>query len=248
VDEKAIPGTARKQKLSEKLAAALRERLLSGVFQPGDKLPTESQLTAEFGVSRTVVREAVAALASDGLVEARQGAGVFVMDHPATAFGALGSEMGSKLSMALNVLEVRMAIEIESAGLAALRRSGAQEAAIEEAFLEFDRLLTAGEPTSSADFAFHRAIAEATGNPFYIEVLEVLGRRTIPRDLVNELAAEIVQTRAYQAQLQSEHRDIMDAISAGDADRARKAMRSHLSRSQDRYRQILREKAAGVGR
>src|SRR5690606_8416139 len=124
----------------------------------------EAQLTETFGVSRTVIREALTTLAADGLVESRQGAGVFVRDHPTLAFGSISLEVGNRISQALNVLEVRMGIEIESAGLAALRRNSAQEARIEEAFFEFDRLLEAGKATGKSDFPFHRAVAVATNN------------------------------------------------------------------------------------
>ncbi|WP_292376392.1 GntR family transcriptional regulator, partial [Mesorhizobium sp.] len=130
----------RKPKLSETVVAAIRKQLLAGEIPPGHKLPTEGQLTETFGVSRTVIREALAKLAADGLVEARQGAGVFVTEHISTTLGVLAADMGAKDSIALNVLEVRLAIEIESAGLAAIRRNAAQEAAIQEAFFEFERL------------------------------------------------------------------------------------------------------------
>ncbi len=72
----------RKPKLSENVAQALRSQILAGDFQVGERLPTEQRMTEIFGVSRTVVREAVAALAADNLVEARHGAGVFVLGHP----------------------------------------------------------------------------------------------------------------------------------------------------------------------
>src|SRR5688572_22594396 len=165
----------RKPKLSERVVAVLRSQMLSGEIAPGRKLPTENQLTETFGVSRTVIREAIATLAADGLVESRQGAGIFVRDHPTLAFGSISLDIGSKISQALNVLEVRMGIEIESAGLAALRRNSAQEAQIHEAFFEFERLLAGLQATGRTDFAFHRAIAVATNNPFYVEVLDALG-------------------------------------------------------------------------
>jgi GntR family transcriptional repressor for pyruvate dehydrogenase complex len=236
--------TAPRAKLSARIVDTLREDLMAGAILPGHKLPTESQLTAQFGVSRTVVREAIAALAADGLVEARQGSGVFATRHLTSTLGAMASEMGRRVSSALNVLEVRLAIEVESAALAAQRHNPAQEAAIQEAFFEFERLLRIDEPTGAADLAFHRAIAAATGNPSYLDVLDALGRKAIPCDVTSPDTTEFVQDREYQARLQREHLAILNAISARDSDAAREAMRLHLTNSQKRYRSRLHERQA----
>lgn len=229
----------RKPKLSEHVAQTLRIQILAGDFSVGGKLPTETRMTEIFGVSRTVVREAIATLSADGLVESRHGAGVFVLDHPTRPFSAISAEMGNKISQAINVLELRMGIEIESAGLAAQRRNAAQEAQIQEAFFEFERLLHLGEPTGKADFAFHRAIASATNNPFYVEVLEALGDRTIPCDRASPWYSVEVLSTEYLTSLQREHLRILQAISAGDPLAAREAMRSHLTTAQERYRRRL---------
>ena len=229
----------RKPKLSAHVAASLRSQILAGDIGVGQKLPTESQLTEAFGVSRTVNREAVANLAADGLVESRQGAGIFVCERPAMAFSSITQDIGMKISHALNVIEVRMGLEIESAGLAAQRRNAAQEAAIQEAFFEFDRLLAMGEATGRSDFMFHRAIAAATNNPFYVEVLDALGMRAIPCDITSPWGTDSLLTREYQVMLQREHLAILKAISAGDAEAARAAMRAHLTESQRRYRDRL---------
>lgn len=234
----------RKPKLADLVIDNLRERIGAGEYLTGDKLPTESQMTTIFGVSRTVVREAIAALSADGLVQSRQGAGVYVIGSATTPFSAIGADRSTKISVAINVLEVRMGIEIEAAGLAAMRRSVSQDAAIEEAWSEFGRLLRQGTPTGKADFAFHRAIAAATNNPFYIEVLDGLGSRTIPCDVSSPWGTEDVLTPEYQAGLQREHLHILRAISAQDASSAREAMRQHLSLSQDRYRNRLREQSS----
>ena len=229
----------RRPKLSAHVAASLRSQILAGDIGVGQKLPTESQLTEAFGVSRTVIREAVANLAADGLVESRQGAGIFVCERPAMAFASITQDIGMKISHALNVIEVRMGLEIESAGLAAQRRNAAQEAAIQEAFFEFDRLLAMGEATGRSDFMFHRAIAAATNNPFYVEVLDALGMRAIPCDITSPWGTDSLLTREYQVMLQREHLAILKAISAGDAEAARAAMRAHLTESQRRYRDRL---------
>lgn len=240
-DEISVPG--RKPKLADLVIGTLRKRISAGEYRAGTKLPTESQMTTIFGVSRTVVREAIAALSADGLVQPRQGAGVFVVGNAASPFTAIGADSSNKISVALNVLEVRMGIEIESAGLAALRRSNSQDAAIQEAWNEFERLLKLGTPTGKTDFAFHRAIAAATNNPFYIEVLDGLGSRTIPCDVASPWGTESVLTFEYQTGLQREHLAILKAISAQDAEGAREAMRQHLSLSQQRYRNRLRQQA-----
>lgn len=235
----ATPPPARKPKLADMVVEALRKRIGSGEFMPGEKLPTEVQLAAHFGVSRTVVREAIAALGADGIVQSRQGAGVFVISHPVSAFTSIGGSSLGRISVALNVLEVRMGIEIEAAALAAQRRSASQLAAIQEAWDEFGRQLLTDSPTGKTDFAFHRAIAEATNNGFYVEVLDALGSRTIPCDIASPWGTENVLTYEFQAGLHEEHRRILAAISARDANAAREKMRDHLSLSQQRYQERM---------
>jgi GntR family transcriptional repressor for pyruvate dehydrogenase complex len=227
----------RRPKLADLVIRTLRKRINADEYPAGTKLPTESQMTAIFGVSRTVVREAIAALAADGLVQSRQGAGVFVLARE----GLRSIERGNSISDAINVLEVRMGIEIESAGLAAQRRTNSQDVAIHEAFHEFDRLLERDEPTGKADFNIHHAIAAATSNPFYVEVLDALGTRAIPCDVTAPWPTEIFLPREYQRAVQAEHWLIVSAISEQDVDGARAAMRRHLVRSQELYRQRLRK-------
>lgn len=137
-----------------------------------------------------------------------------------------------------------MGLEIESAGLAAERRNAAQEAAIQEAFFEFDTRLTQGCATGRSDFTFHRAIAEATNNPFYVEVLDALGTRAIPCDITSPWGTDSILSRDYQITLQQEHLAILKAISARDPDAARAAMRAHLVVSQQRYRERLTSQQA----
>ncbi|MGE7368435.1 FadR/GntR family transcriptional regulator [Neorhizobium sp. NPDC001467] len=240
----ADPEPVRRRKLSERILVSLREDFLSGQLAIGNKLPTETQLADSFHVSRTVVREAIATLAAEGLVETRQGAGIFVLARQpsSTLTPTMADDRLGNISHALNVLEVRIALEMESAALAATRRSAAQEAQIQERFFEFEHQLEQGKPTGAADFAFHRAIAEATNNAFYVEVLDSLGSRTIPCDVSSPYATEDVLSFDYQTRLQREHLAILTAISTSDAAAARDAMRAHLAASQQRYRRRLHEK------
>jgi GntR family transcriptional repressor for pyruvate dehydrogenase complex len=238
-NEVAAPVRRPKAKLADLVIQTLRKRIGAEEYPAGSKLPTESQMTAIFGVSRTVVREAIAALAADGLVQSRQGAGVFVLARQ----GMRSIDSGNRISDAINVLEVRMGIEIESAGLAAQRRTNSQDVAIHEAFHAFDRLLERDEATGKADFNIHHAIAAATNNPFYVEVLDALGIRAIPCDVTAPWPTEIFMPREYQRAVQAEHWLIVSAISAQDVEGARTAMRRHLVRSQELYRRRLLEGA-----
>ncbi len=234
--------------LTARLGENLRRAITSGQFPPGSKLPSESQLSEAHGVSRTVVREAIATLRSDRLVETRQGAGVFVLEATATASLPLLSVQNldpARVSSMIELLELRTAVEVEAAGLAALRRSPAQEEAILDRHYAVRACLEAGASTSEADFALHLAIAEATNNPRFREFLAMIGKGVIPRAALRNDDSEHDQT-AYIRLIDNEHNAIVVAISNGDEEAAREAMRRHLRGSQARYRALLREQRQPV--
>ena len=229
--------------LAAQLGDTLRHAITSGQFPPGSRLPSEAQLTEAHRVSRTVVREAIAALRADRLVEARQGAGVFVLEPPAHSQPAMLSLANidlARVSQMIELLELRTAVEVEAAGLAAVRRSPAQEEVILERHYAVRACLEASQPSSEADFALHIAIAEATNNPRFREFLTMIGRNLIPRAALRADESESDQA-TYIKLLDEEHNAIVTAISDGDEEGAREAMRRHLRGSQLRYRTLLRE-------
>lgn len=230
---------ARRPKLADRLVDELRGRILTGALAPGERLPTESALVEAFGVSRTVVREAIAALAADGHVEARQGSGVFVLRPATEKLTILVPDAADRLETVLNVLELRTAIEVEAAALAAQRRSPAQEAAIRQAFAAFETAMAAGTSTSPADFAFHLEIAAAANNALFAQSLRSLGDRTIPRDFLAALTGDSIHGPDYLGQIHAEHGAILAAVAAGVPDAAAAAMRAHLSASRGRYQTLL---------
>lgn len=230
---------ASRPNLVKRLSEELRRAILSGEIKVGEKLPSEARLTELHAVSRTVVREAIAALRSDGLVEAHQGAGVFVISNQEAQQGNFLEFDSARISSIIEVLELRAAVEMESAALAAVRRSPAQEEAILECCDDIDKLIAEGRLTTEADFALHLAIADATNNPRFREFLEMMGRKVIPRSTLHDGDRERASA-PYLEQIQAEHRRIADAISARDPDGAREAMRTHLIGSQQRYRALLR--------
>jgi len=236
------PTPGERPNLVKKLADDLRREISSGAIAIGEKLPSESALTAQHGVSRTVVREAVAALRSDGMVEARQGAGVFVVNaQPVGATPFYPVDL-AKFSSVIEMMELRTAVEVEAAALAAARRSPAQEESISEALVAIDRAAETGEEASRQDLAFHLAVARATNNPRFEQFLFMLDIDAIPRARL-QVGAESGADQKYLAQLQGEHRRIADAISNRDESAARAAMRAHLEGGQRRYREFLRHKS-----
>jgi GntR family transcriptional repressor for pyruvate dehydrogenase complex len=223
--------------LTHELVARLTAEITSGRLAPGSRLPTEQEMIAATGVSRTVVREAVAALRAEGLVVTRQGVGAFVAENARRPFRIHGDELRS-LREVLQVMELRTGIEIEAAGLAAERASAADIREIGDTFAAIDSAIARGESAVDQDFAFHCRIAAATGNPQFPRFLEYLGRFIIPRQSVRVAAGPAADRRAYLERIQGEHRDIVQAIRARAVQKARSAMRRHLLNSRARYQKL----------
>ncbi|WP_439562846.1 FadR/GntR family transcriptional regulator [Roseinatronobacter sp.] len=233
------------QTMVETVQQALRNQIQNGDYTPGARLPSEAQLTREFDVSRTVIREAVAALRADGLVEARQGAGVFVRP-PVEAHDLPFQNLDFALiSSMIELLELRTAVETEAAALAAQRRSPVQEESLIAALGAVQRAADAGSPTMEADFALHLAIAAATNNPRFTDFLTMIGPRVIPRRALADSNDEKV-SRDYISGIQREHDAIVTAILDRDEEAARDAMRQHLKGSQKRYRNLLHDAARRI--
>ncbi|RCW78393.1 FadR/GntR family transcriptional regulator [Phyllobacterium bourgognense] len=232
-----------KRTLAWKVADELRRQIEGGDYAPGDKLPIEPVLVEKFGFSRTVIREAIAALRADGLLESRHGVGVFVLGPKQTSETlALFTDATDKISDIIEELELRIGIEVEAAGLAALRSSPAQEAEIQAQLDIFAQLVAKGESTDDADFQFHMAIATATNNVRFKTFLEHIGRRIIPRVKFRKAMGGIDPLPNRDRILLAEHTEVVDAILARDPDQARDAMRRHLLGGIKRYRGLASRK------
>lgn len=240
-----LPGdAARPTSLSQRVVDGVTARIRSGELAPGTKVPPEPALMREFGVSRSVVREAVSRLQANGLVHTRHGVGSFVLavQPDASLLGTPQADL--KLRQKLAMLELRLSLEAEAAALAAQRRTPAQLAAMEAALADFERQHSIGEGTAEADFRFHELLAQATGNEYFVHVLRSLSGATIPRVVRAQrrpTAARAPRFGDPSPQLRSnkditaqEHRAVFDAIRRGDAALARAAMFLHLTNSRDR--------------
>jgi DNA-binding FadR family transcriptional regulator len=210
------------------------ELIRSRVLRPGEKLPTESEIMLEHGVSRTVVREAVSGLQAAGFVETRHGIGTFVLDLPRGFEFRVDPNSIPTVRDILAMLELRMSLESEAAALAAVRRTESQLADLRRILDEYQVALHNGGDTAKPDFEFHLGVAEAAGNRYFFEVLAHFGTTTIPRTRLCLVQSPGGQA-AYMGILSHEHEAIYSAILRGDPADASAFMRTHLSNSRDRF-------------
>lgn len=221
----------KRERLGDQLYGQILEQIVSGALKEGDKLPSENQICRSFNVSRPTVREALMRLHADGLVTTRQGSGTFVQRRPSEHLVRLAKV--SDIAGILRGFEVRIILEGQAAALAARRHDAAQLAAIRAALDAMRTGLDGGEVPAEADFAFHHAVATASGNELFADVLETLhGAISQSMGVALGLTREGSKDRARR--VIEEHEAIVDAISRRDADGADLAMRYHLHRSRQR--------------
>lgn len=230
------PLRRRAHKLAHELVEDLGGKIRSQALMPGDKLPTESEIMQAFGVSRTVVREALSKLQAAGLVETRHGIGTFVLaPRVGAAFTIEPVDVAAAVDV-LAVLEFRMSLETESAGLAAQRRTPAQLALMRAALDDFGHHVVDDGDTVSPDFRFHLQVAFATGNRYFGDILSHLGTTIIPRTRVQAHRVDSEPQTLYLQRVNREHEEIYSAIERRDPEAARAAMRIHLANSRERMR------------
>lgn len=222
--------------LSQRVLEGLKAEILAGDLPPGAKLPSEATLVEFYGVSRTVVREAVQRLQAEGLVETFQGRGSFVLTVPQPSTFSLETSALRNQHDVLAMIDFRRGVESEAASLAAARLAQGNRKSDAEAIHEaHEAFLSAGHVGAvEADFAFHRAIATASGNRFFGDLLDSLGPMMImlPR---TQLAEEYTMTDATHVErVHREHDAVAAAVLAGDSDTARAAMRVHLGNTRRR--------------
>jgi DNA-binding FadR family transcriptional regulator len=218
-------------RLSDTIYGHLLDEIMAGRFSMGDRLPTENQLAQRFSVSRPVVREALQRLQTDGVVIARQGSGTYVQRSPSQRVAELTSQVS--LHQLLQVMELRMALEELSARLAARHRTDEHIRAIEQARQQLSDQFSQGEPAQEADYAFHRAIAVASGTAMLVESLDQLADR-VKGGMSVTLSLTRDASEQRRLRVLDEHDRIVHAIRIGDAESASIAMRYHLDQVRNR--------------
>jgi GntR family transcriptional repressor for pyruvate dehydrogenase complex len=242
--ESAIRNIGKRGNLVAMLTETLEREIVEGRYRPGDRLPTESSMATSAGVSRTVVREAVASLRAAGLVETRQGAGAFVLTNT-LRLGGLPKIARNQLEDIVAVLELRLAVEVEAAALAAARRTDEDIALLDRALAQFDVEREHEGSGLDADVDFHLSVAAATKNPYFGQFLSGLGRSAVPRSRLNRGGKDARNLEEYLRFVQIEHGAIRSAIVAHDSALAAAAMRAHLAGSRSRYAEMLKDQESG---
>lgn len=231
--------------LTQQLVQYFSSLIDKGTVAPGEKLPPESEIVRQRKVSRTVVREAISKLQAAGLVETRHGIGTFVL-APGEQRN-LGIEAAvSTIRDVVAMLELRIGLETEAAGLAAARRTEAHLAAMRLSLESFHDHLARGDDTVQPDFEFHLGIARATGNQYFHEILSHLGASVIPRSRAPIHEAQ-KKDPGYINRIDHEHEDIYNAIQRSDPEGARAAIRNHLVNSRERLRRAYTPAESGMG-
>ena len=190
-----------------------------------------------FGVSRGVVREALSRLAAAGMVQTQHGIGTFALEPDRERRFHMDSPSTVNLAEMLDLLELRASVESDAAGLAATRRTEEHLLTMRQALGDFaSHLSTAGE-TVAPDFRFHLAIAHATGNRCYSDLMGQLGLAVIPSTRVSSIRLDPEYREQHLQKVNQEHHDIYAAIVRRDPEAARAAMRIHLVNSRERQRE-----------
>ncbi len=226
------------QTVSDQVAEQLRRLVNSGEYRPGDRIPAERELALRLGVGRPAVREALRELKAQGLLVAGRGAqGTTVASLPSPSFTpSLTHGLGQGAERIVELMEVRSAVEIEAAGLAARRATLEDLHRLSILVTNPTDMLTPEE-----DVAFHTAIAEATHNPLFERVIqEPVG---LLRDHMATILDAYYQDPGGGVALQQQHDAIRQAIRSGDEAKARHAMRHHLDHVARGLAQLV-----GVGR
>jgi len=226
---------AREPRLSDKVSELLTEAIMAGKLRPGDRLPAERELGSQFKVSRTVVREAVRSLAARGLVHVTSGRGVEVSR---VSSGTVAASMrllvrGHEGLDYGKVHEARTAVEVQAAGLAALRAKPEGLSRLRQLCDDQQRSLEAGEfaAASEHDYQFHRELSRVSGNELLVAMLDSIS--DVLREVRNQAMCHL---HVGEAGIKA-HRWILECVTAGEVEASRKAMEKHLAEAERTWRE-----------
>ncbi len=213
----------KKTKVYEEIVDKVKNMIEKGRLQSGEKLPGERELSEVFHVSRSSVREALRALESQGYLESRQGDGTYIASKPVESLvSPLASVIFSEKDSQMELFEMRRLIEPHIAHLAAERATEEEIARLEEALILQEQAIAKGETGTEVDKAFHYLMAEATKNKVLLRLTDYM------RDLLAESRDKYLQVEGRPEKSIARHRQVLDAIKAGDGELAARVMLDHV--------------------
>jgi len=223
--------------LTDRVKLDLMRLIEAGGLKPGDKLPPADELCEQFSVSRTVVREAIASLKAEGRLRSLRGSGVYVSKPREVGAVPMFMAAPQEITDVLDFMEFRVSVEVEAAGLAAERRTEVHLLRMEQALAQFRRAMGEKSMATESDRAFHRAVADATGNNRFRLFVDEMGERLIPRRTLGASFVDEASKAEFLGHIETEHLKILAAIADRKPDEARLAMRRHLEDGRRRYRE-----------
>lgn len=219
-----------KASLAESVSRAITQDIVSGRYGPGDKLPTGNSLAEEYRVSLTVIREAISGLRADGLIETRQGAGVYVSHASTRQPFRIPDSLSEEAKASDKIFELRQGAEVTAATLAAERRTEAQMDALTRAHEIMVNAVRTQDSAIKEDLDFHRAIAAATGNELFVGFINFLANH-----ISDSIKFSLRGTPDWWGdKLIAEHQRIYDAILAKNTLAAHDAMSAHMQNCKNR--------------
>lgn len=218
--------------LADRVTEALMRKIVGEELSAGSQLPSEQMMAKSFGVSRTVIRESISRLKSEGLIDTKQGRGAFVRTDRTDVPFRIGIDPEDPRTSLLHILELRLGLDSEIAALAAVRRTRDQMGAIQRALYAIDEASAAGRDAVAEDMEFHLSIAQATQNPFFFELIRFLGSAFYSGIAVTR--ANEGRQEAMARQTRVEHEAITKAIMKRNPETAAQAARSHIEKASKR--------------
>ena len=218
--------------LTDEVARMLSESIKGGEYKPGERLPTETELCKSYGVSRPVLREAISQLKFEGLVVPQQGRGVFVSDNGFKANMQLDIPSIEDKKEVLQILDLMLAVEVHSTGLAAKNHTRKQLAAIKKALDKLVVAISSGKLGSDEDLAFHNEIVKATNNRFIVTLSMFLGENI--RHAIRTARKNTATLSGLNQDVIKEHEAIYHAVAEKNVEDARRAAENHLRNAVDR--------------
>ncbi|MCG7521441.1 FCD domain-containing protein [Ruegeria sp. Ofav3-42] len=206
----------------QQVAASLVERIAREGYKPGDKFPTERQISTEMGISRSLVREAFIMLEIEGYLDVRKGSGSYVMERTPREIESTQADFGP-----FELLQARQLLESSVASFAATTVTKADILRLRETLELERRSIEGGEVDYSADWQFHLQIAEATQNSVLVDQIDDLWRKRQASPMWAQLHDRIFDL-GYRSKWLDDHAAILDALRHRNADGARHAMWQHL--------------------